>query len=134
VHTETYWMCPRGCSKKKIKFCGKCLGCNENLSYYFLEKRTRKIEDLLVSDDEPDLWTCKKCNNHNIDLKKNCSKCGKNKFNQDSEENLLLKEKLKEWHWKCYVCKYTNKYSKSDQCYGCKKFTKQSSQAFEVEY
>ncbi len=44
------------------------------------------------------------------------------------------KDKLKEWHWKCYLCNYTNKYLKLDQCNGCKKYTKQTSRAFEFEY
>ncbi len=74
-------MCPKGCSEKRIKFGEKCQYCYENFMYYFMEKRLRKNEDLFESDDEPDLWTCKKCNNHNIDVNKNCSKCEKNKYN-----------------------------------------------------
>jgi hypothetical protein len=53
----------------------------------------RKNEDLFTGEDDPDLWTCKNCNNHNIDLKKNCSKCGKNKINQEFEEVQKAKEK-----------------------------------------
>ncbi len=83
----------------------------------------RTKEDLFASDDEPELWNCKECKNHNINVKKQCCKCGKNKYNKNKEEKEEIKEKLKEWHWKCYFCNYTNKYLKFDQCYGCKKYT-----------
>jgi hypothetical protein len=53
----------------------------------------RSSEDLFFSDDEPQLWTCKKCSNHNIDIKRNCCKCEKNKYNQDNDEAQKAKEK-----------------------------------------
>ena len=41
VKKETYWMCPRGCSDKKIKFSGTCRVCYEKFMYFVLEKRMR---------------------------------------------------------------------------------------------
>jgi hypothetical protein len=80
MHKKTYWMCPKGCSDKKIEFREKCQGCDEKFMYYVLDERMRTKEDLFESDEEPELWNCKKCNNQNIDVKKNCSKCKKNKY------------------------------------------------------
>jgi hypothetical protein len=45
-----------------------------------------------------------------------------------------MKEKNKEYNWKCYFCNYTNKYLKNHQCDGCKKFTKSTSEVFEVKF
>ena len=50
--------------------------------------------------------------NHNIDVKKDCSKCHRNKYSQEEQIKLEIKEKNKEYNWKCYYCKYTNKYLK----------------------
>jgi hypothetical protein len=44
-----------------------------------------------------------------------------------------MKEKRKEYNWMCYLCKYTNKYLKNDQCDGCKKHTRSTSDVFEVK-
>jgi hypothetical protein len=79
-------MCPRGCSNKKIKFSGTCRVCHEKFMYFVLDKRIRTNEDLFDTDDEPELWTCKKCNNHNIDVKMKCSKCNRNKDTHNEEE------------------------------------------------
>lgn len=49
--------------------------------HFVLEERMRKEADLFESDTEPsELWSCKICKNHNIDIDKNCSKCDRNKF------------------------------------------------------
>jgi hypothetical protein len=73
-------MCPKGCSDKKIEFREKCQGCDEKFIYYSFVARMRTIWDLFESKDVPEVWTCKKCNNHNIDVRKNCSKCENNKY------------------------------------------------------
>jgi hypothetical protein len=54
--------------------------------YYCIDKRMRTNEDLLESDDELELWACKKCNNYNIDVKNECRKCNRNKYNQESKQ------------------------------------------------
>jgi hypothetical protein len=57
--SETYWLCPLGCTKKKINFGDTCEGCKENFGYYCTEKRIRTNEDLFGSDDESsEVWTC----------------------------------------------------------------------------
>jgi hypothetical protein len=51
--------------------------------YYSMDKRIITNEDLFGSDDEPkELWSCFQCKKHNIDIKKDCSKCKKSKYSQ----------------------------------------------------
>jgi hypothetical protein len=92
-------MCPRGCRDIKIKFSDKCLDCSEDFMYFVIEKRIRKKEDLFTSDEEIELWSCNKCDNHNIDVKKNCRKCNRNKYIHNQVEKKEINEKLKIWYW-----------------------------------
>ena len=74
-------MCPGGCSKLKIEFGNKCRICLNDFMYFVLDMRIITNEDLFGSDDEPsDLWSCKNCNNHNIDIFRVCIKCNRNKY------------------------------------------------------
>ncbi len=115
--SKTYWLCPKGCSDNKIQFGKKCRVCHEDFMYFVLVNRLRKKEDLFGSDDEPsEMWKCKKCDNHNIDVKKACSKCNTNKFNLEQQIKEEIIDMKREYNWICYFCSYTNKYLKNEQC------------------
>jgi hypothetical protein len=102
--------------------------------YYSIDKRIITNEDLFESDDEPiELWSCYQCKKHNIDVKKPCCKCKRNKYRQEEQIKVEINEKNKEYNWKCYFCNYINKNLKNHQCYGCKKLTRTTSDIFEVK-
>ncbi len=102
--------------------------------HFVLNASKRTTNDLFESDDELlEIWNCLKCKNHNIDIKKNCSKCNRNKNYHDMQEQQETKQKLKEWHWKCYLCKHENRYLKNDKCEGCFSYSQYKSVSFEVE-
>ncbi len=64
--------------------------------YYIKEKKMRTMEDKFENEDF-EVWTCKKCKNHNIHIEYSCARCNKNKSYYDE----LEKEENK-----IYFCKY----------------------------